>query len=90
MRGDLYHPPAEVISNAVFFFLFLFLGYRGIVRPPSDNGSTKRTWFVPEHRPRKHFPSDQSKASEMSTLCQLVLTKIPDKCKMCETPTLSK
>ncbi len=30
----------------------------------------------------KHFLSHQSKASKMSTPCQLVLTKIPDKCKM--------
>ncbi len=71
-------------------FLSFFLGYRGIVHPPSDDGGTERTWFVPEHLPRKHFLSDQSKASEMSTLCQLVLTKIPDKCKMCETPALSR
>ena len=46
-----------------------FLGYRGIVHPPSDDGGTERTWFVPEHRPRKHFLSDQFKASKMSTLC---------------------
>ncbi len=38
----------------------------------------------------KHFLSDQSKVSQMSTLCQLVLTKIPDICKMCKTPALSK
>ncbi len=38
----------------------------------------------------KYFLSDQPKASKMSTLCQLVLTKIPDKRKMCETPALSR
>ena len=74
------------LMHHFFLFLFFFLGYRGIVHPPSDDGGTERTWFVPEHRPRKHFLSDQFKASNMSTLCQLVLTKIPDKCKMCETP----
>jgi len=36
------------------------------------------------------FLSDQSMASKMSTLCQLVLTKIPDKPKLCETPALSR
>jgi len=41
------------------------LGYKGIVYPPSDDGGTERTWFVPEHRPRKHFLSDQSKAHSM-------------------------
>jgi len=51
-----------------FHPVFFFLGYRGIVHPPSDDGGTERTWFVPEHRPRKHFLSDQSKASKMSTL----------------------
>ncbi len=35
------------------------------------------------------FLSDQSKASQMPTLCQLVLTKIPDKCEMSETPASS-
>ena len=71
-------------------FFYFFLGYKGIVHPPSENGGTERTWFVPEHRPRKHFLSDQFKASKMSTLCPLVLTKIPDKCQMCETPALSR
>ena len=51
------------------FFFLLFLGYRGIVHPPSDDGGTERTWFVPEHRPRKHFLSDQFKANKVSTLC---------------------
>ena len=37
------------------FFLF-FLGYRGIVHPPSDDEGTERTWFEPEQRPRKHVP----------------------------------
>ncbi len=74
----------------LFFVFVFFLGYRGIVHPPSDDGGTERTWFVPEHRPRKHFLSDQFKASKMSTLCPLVLTKIPDKCQMCETPALSR
>ena len=36
------------------------------------------------------FLSDQSMASKMCTLCQLVLTKILDKLKMCETPALSR
>ena len=78
-----------LLFSNVFFFFFL-VGYRGIVHPPSDDGGTQRTWFVPEHRPRKQFLSDQSKASKMSTLCQLLLTKIPDKCKMCETPAFSR
>ncbi len=90
--------PCELIHNFVlisvlvstFAGFFFFLGHRGIVHPPSDDGGTERTWFVPEHRPRKQFLSDQSKASKMSTVCQLVLTKIPDKCKMCETPAFSR
>ena len=74
-------PPAwrTIVSStpaSTCFFPF-FLGYRGIVHPPSDDGGTERTWIVPEHRPRKHFLSDQFKANKMSTLCQLVLTKIP-------------
>ena len=77
---------ADIESRPPFFFLY----YRGIVHRPSDDERTERTWFVFEHRPRKHFLSDQSKASKMSTLCQLVLTKIPDKCKMCETPALPR
>jgi len=40
---------------AVFFFFF-FLGYRGIVHPPSDDEGTERTWFEPEQRPRKRVP----------------------------------
>ena len=32
-----------------------FLGYRGIVHPPSEEG-TERTWFEPEQRPRKRVP----------------------------------
>ena len=36
------------------------------------------------------FQSDQSMGSKMFSLCQLVLTKIPDKPKLCETPALSK
>ena len=61
-------------SLADRFCFFLFLGYRGIVHPPSDDGGTEWTWFVPERRPRKHFLSDQFKASKISTLSQLVLT----------------
>ncbi len=81
---------AADIESGPHFFFFFFLYYRGIVHRPSDDERTERTWFVSEHRPRKHFLSDQSKASKMSTLCQLVLTKIPDKCKMCETPALPR
>ena len=36
------------------------------------------------------FLSDQSMASKVSTLCQQVLTKIPDKPNLCETPALSR
>jgi len=43
----------EVMLAAEKVFFFFFLGYRGIVHPPSDDGGTERTWFVPEHRPRK-------------------------------------
>ena len=46
------------------WFLLFFLGYRGIVHPPSDDEGTERTWFKPEQRPRKNaFLSDQSTAS---------------------------
>jgi len=38
------------------FFFFFFLGYRGIVHPPSADEGTKRTWFEPEQRPRKRVP----------------------------------
>ncbi len=50
---------AKLAQQANFFVLFL--GYRGIVHPPSDDGGTERTWFEPEHRRRKYFLSDQSK-----------------------------
>ncbi len=36
------------------------------------------------------FLSGQSMASKMCTLCQLALTKIPGKLKLCETPALSR
>ncbi len=44
-------PDAAVSPEMCVFFFFL--GFRGIVHPPSDDGGTERTWFVPEHRPRK-------------------------------------
>ncbi len=36
--------------------LFFFLGYRGIVHPPSADEGTERIWFEPEQRPRKRVP----------------------------------
>ena len=47
--------PCELIHNFVlisvlvstFAGFFFFLGHRGIVHPPSDDGGTERTWFVP-------------------------------------------
>jgi len=42
-------------AYSVFFFFF-FLGYRGIVHPPSADEGTERTWFEPEQRPRKRVP----------------------------------
>ncbi len=36
-------------------FLFFFLGYKGIVHPPSDDVGTERTWFEPEQRPSQFF-----------------------------------
>ena len=47
--------PCMVQRSANFFF-FSFLGYRGIVHPPSDDEGTERTWFEPEQRPRKRVP----------------------------------
>ena len=38
------------IALCIFSF---FLGYRGIVHPPSADEGTERTWFEPEQRPRK-------------------------------------
>ncbi len=32
-----------VSQGALFLFLWLFLGYRGIVHPPSDDEGTERT-----------------------------------------------
>ncbi len=57
---------------------------RQMMEVPNEPGLCPNTGL------EKHFLSDQSKASKMPTLCQLVLTKIPDKCKMCETPAMSK
>ena len=37
-------------------FFFFFLGYRGIVHPPSADEGTGRIWFEPEQRPRKRVP----------------------------------
>ena len=44
------------LSSCLPFFFFFFLGYRGIVHPPSDDEGTERTWFEPEQRPRKRVP----------------------------------
>jgi len=41
------------------FFFFFFLGYRGIVHPPSADEGTERTWFEPNNVSL----SDQSMAS---------------------------
>jgi hypothetical protein len=36
----------DVKSRDTFFFFFL--GYRGIVHPPSADEGTERTWFEPD------------------------------------------
>jgi len=43
--------------------IYFFLGYRGVVHPPSDDEGTERTWFEPKQRPRNACLSDQSMAS---------------------------
>ena len=45
-----------------------FLGYRGIVHPPSEEG-TERTWFEPEQRPRKRVPK-RSVDSKQGRTCR--------------------
>ena len=52
--GLLAHQPAA--AWPFFSFFFFFLGYRGIVHPPSDDEGNERTWFEPEQRPRKRVP----------------------------------
>jgi len=46
-------PLAQECFLPLFFF---FLGYRGIVHPPSDDEGTERIWFEHEQRPRKRVP----------------------------------
>ncbi len=53
---NLLASTGSIVSCLFFFFLLFFLGYRGIVHPPSDDGGTERTWFEPEHRPKKILP----------------------------------
>ncbi len=68
------------LNGVVFFFerwFFLFLGYRGILHPASDDEDTERTWVEPEQRPRKRVLK-RSVHGKQEALCQLVLTKIPD------------
>ena len=48
MRGDLYHPPAEVISNAVFFFFFFWVtgelsALRQMMEVPNEPGLCPNT-----------------------------------------------
>ena len=56
------HPPV----------LFFFLGYKGIVHPPSADEGTERTWFEPEQRPRKRVP----KRSMASNPCKGLAKRI--------------
>ena len=50
-------------------FFFFFLGYRGIVHPPSDNEGTERTWFEPEQRPRKRVPKRSVHGKQSLLFC---------------------
>ena len=54
-QGSPLSPLLYVLAAQPFFFFF-FLGYMGIVHPPSADEGTKRTWFEPEQRPRKRVP----------------------------------
>jgi len=51
---------------------------------------TNEPGLSPNNGRENAFLSDHSMASRMSTLCQLVLTKIPHIPNMCERPALSR
>ncbi len=99
-RAGLGHSAPTVMhldTQSLSFFCFV-LGVTGNCPPSVFSPPTLRLMMKVKNKPdlspnngrENVFLSDQSVASKMSTLCQLVLTMIPDKCKMCETPALSK
>ncbi len=78
----------EALFLAAIFNFFWATGELSTLRQMME--VSNEPGLCPNTGLEKHFLSDQSKASKMSNLCQLVLTKIPDNSKMCETPALSK
>ena len=79
---------AEADQLLRVFFLFFVTGelstLHHMIKVPNEPG------LIPNNGLKNVFLSDQSMAKKICSLCQLALTKIPDKLKLCETPALSR
>jgi len=68
---------------------FLFLGYRGILHPASDDEDTERTWVEPEQRPRKRVLK-RSVHGKQDVHSMPAGANKDTRPKMCERPALSR